>query len=59
MKLLDKSMDELTVKDTLIFTTIVTAVSFVPVGVCLGWNAIQEWREDRRLTRLAKERKED
>ena len=53
MKLLDKSMNELTVKDTLIFTTIATAVSFVPVGVYYGWNAIKEWKEER------KERKED
>lgn len=56
MKLLDKTMDELTVKDTLIFTTIVTAVSFVPAGVYFGWNAIQEWKEDRKNE---KERKED
>ena len=56
MKLLDKSMNELTVKDTLLFTTIVTAVSFAPVAIYFGWNALQEWKEDRRL---AKEKEEN
>ena len=56
MRLMDKAMNELTVKDTLIFTVIVTAVSFAPIGIYYGVNAIREWNEDRRL---AKERKED
>lgn len=55
MKLLNKSMNDLTVKDTLIFTTIVTVVSFAPVCIYFGWNALREWKESR----IAKEKEEN
>ena len=56
MKLLDKGLNDLTVKDSLILTAAVTVASFAPVGIYFGWNALREWNEDRKI---AKEKEED
>ena len=53
----NKKAQDMTVKDTLVFTGVITGVTFVPFAVIAGVNKFSEWRAERRWRKEHEDKK--